>query len=529
MIVMLFCLMFLQVFSLRAQDIEKKEPIQLPDVILQAEDTVYLYPPPAVRETEIRIVQQYSVRIPYLRAVRPTPIQAPDVKEFPESYTKSPFHEELPGLTEIEPGPGRGMTAEISYLPGILLGSTLSIETEIGRWRFLTDIQGAINDAWVDHNSPAVSFLMGEVEGQRSFNLMNLYLYGQTGVFTLQDHSAVYLISTGKELTAAGDRLEIQEKTSFIGTRQPEYSGVKTESVLGEKIEIKGLKNWIRAYGHVQGFLRGSGTEPQWEGYGLAGLGGIIMGDSLRENAPHNLPLALKAGGSMLYYDGTWKFYPEAQVDIILSPLLTLKTSAETVLKIPVNTDFLLSHAYSEPPLFKPESGFSLKSGILFDLAYDRRINAFIEYRKGNLYQVQDQKLTLMEDAEQGTLLSEISFRILPAVTAGALFRVGFSLPLQDTLWESLLTHTLMGTVKLDFIIIPLEFIIGALWGDVPVNQADPLICGNNGIYSGQMFFLKAIWTLKNHSNLSVGANISIPEYDEDLNCCFLISYEIRK
>ena len=240
------------------------------------------------------------------------------------------------------------------------------------------------------------------------------------------------------------------------------------------------------------------------------------------------------------YAGGPWFLYPEGELVLALSPVLTFKAGAGPYLKPLADPELFYLIAYLDRPIFQPQKGFTVKSGFQLELSTEQRLNTFLEYLDGSLYRISGDRLMLVEETEQLVLSSGLSWRIFgskgpegpgrppgPGLTLGLNHKLRLALSPPGLTLPDILSNTMHAFLKIDFINIPLEFIIKCLLGSYPEYEFDQRIAGNWYRGSRGWLSIKTIWTFSELSTLALGLEILNPE--EQAQVRFLVSLGIWK
>jgi hypothetical protein len=341
--------------------------------------------------------------------------------------------------------------------------------------------------------------------------------------------------------------------------------------LLGQRFSLEGTLDGFALRGEVAGYLRGT-QEPE---------DGQIQG-LLRVAAGYREPtgrIAVTAGAAGLYRGESLAVYPEAGLELSPWRAVTLRVGAEAFLTgsgarafaspallagwpFPTGSEPLLRTLpmglLSEPSRFadtsspllgvqavsaasslsvlQPQSGYALRGTLL--LAGRDRLRATLgaELLRGSLYEGWGGTLTYTEVSRLG-MLAQLSIWLLRFGASGggleAVVRAQGALPIPlaapaARLLDSLSAERLEGELRLAFPNLPLRFIMGALWGEVPAGPTAAALLSPWEPFRGVAASLGGELELSRGHVLRGGVEVRMPDGEPAPKLRFAAEYRYR-
>jgi len=485
-----------------------------------------------------------------------------------------------PGLWEqvpLEPGTASaGAWSFLAYyLPARLLRSQLRTVHRAGPWETVAELDLGLADGWVSLSPGVPTFLWGRFEGGIRAPV-RLRVSALAGAFlplvpVAQEPVLRYVLSLTEDLVVPLGPLSLIHETDAAGL-SPAGDPARV-GLVGQRLAVEAFPGDFVIHAEAAAYLRGT-LEPD-----SGGIEGLV-----RAAAGYRAPrgrVALGAGASGLYREQELRLYPEAGLELApwealrirlgaaaflagtgapatrsLAPLLSgwLAPPAGGVLPPPLPMGLLHEGGtFATPevhmlgaqaveagggvPALRPQSGYSLRAAVLLAARDRLRAEATGELLSGWVYEGWGGVFAFREVSKLAAS-AELSAWLLRFGTTGgglqAAARVSAAAALPTgtgpEAWplDALYGERLEGEVRLAFPNLPLRFIMGALWGEIPAGPPAAALPSPWEPFRGLAVSLSGDLALSRRHTIRAGVEVRMPEAEAAPGLRFLAAYRYR-
>jgi hypothetical protein len=519
--------------------------IQLPDVTLFGQDRVYL---PAPGPNALLAVPELPLeggRSPMPRSDRPLLLGEPEAGEAlrltppaaaaaPPGLMPPPQDGDRMGNPVLESGDGDGggLSLQLLYVPLSGLGSQISYSAGGGPWDTRGGVSLLLADGWLGPRPTLPARIELGWDGRWSGESLGVELEARGGACYPEAEPAAYALDLAATLSGTGVRSRWSERTSLSGQSVP--GEAEQVGLAGQQLEAQAVGPLFGAWGWASGYVRAGLPEGTPTADGMAVLQAGLT--------PDRSWFRLWGGLGALYYMGQLGLVPVAALDLFPAPLLTVRTSAAPFLKRQSELELGPEPAPEPGPQLPPagvptlavEGGYSVSTRISLDAPPRAGAELGLEYLTGTLYH-EESGVWRLGPTEQARLEGELSWRIILPSEAGAGLRLLLSgqasgpfPPTSETLrasWRGLLGSRLV----LDFSKVPLQLIMGVLWGELADDEEQAFLGSEGGISPGLAVSLRGTVTVQKRYAFSAGAELLLGGAGQQPAWRFLIGYGARR
>jgi hypothetical protein len=524
MILLLAVLLFQIVVPVAAQESDGGRTLQLPDVTLLGEYTVYL------RTPEPRLLDLPAAtgmsdrRFGYPRYTATLILADP---EPPGVYwlTIPPSAAAPPGVmpdpdTEADPGQPpsyAGWQARFDYIPGTSAHSALIAARSSSVWDLSAHLSFGLADGWLSRELNSPTHLLFGMEARRRTQTLQIDTAVRGGTFYSPESSPLYGLSLSAELTGQEGLFHWREGTRLYGNSQAgggiQRGGIEQNlllSLVGSRYDLS-----LQA----SGILADELTSPAAEEHGTLSL-------ELGWMHPRSL-LHLWAGAAALYYDTSLEFYPSAGFQLFPTKSFSLVVRGAPFLRMPVKPDFYAVLADSGLPQIEVEGGYSLLTELRLDPSASFGASVSFEWQNGRFYYFDAPEL-LFGEVSLGTITGDLIWQIRPGrpgIRIHLTGQAGLPFPLTNRSWQNPLSSYVGVVWTTDFHKLPVEFIIKGLIGDFADDGSLPFLFTDWEIVSELMTSVEANWKIGKRGTVYTGLEMFVLE---NIRYRILVGYGIR-
>ncbi|MBN1834435.1 MAG: hypothetical protein JW820_01225 [Spirochaetales bacterium] len=477
-----------------------------------------------------------------------------------------------PGLWQqlpVSPGgaSARGWSLLAYYLPGRLVRSGVQTVNRVGSWETAGQFDLGLADGWLSLSPGVPSFLFGRFEAAVEAPAV-LRLSGSAGAFRPPGTEQRYCLGITEELILRLGRVRLLHGTEAAGLSPS--GDAQRVGLLGQRLAVESPLGDFSVHAGATAYLRGALEPAAGDVEGLARL-----------TAGYREPqgrLGLSIGAAGLYREGSFGVYPEGILDFAPWAAFRVRLQGAAFLSgagvaegpppagttlpglvpcagsplVPLVPLGLLDHggagqglgvhpigthaveASSSVPALRPESGYCLRGSAL--LAPGDRVRAELaaELLYGSVYEGWGGSFAFRE-VSRIAALAQLSAWLLRFGGAGAGLEVtarGFaalSLPAAGStpaqLLDELYGQRLEADLRLAFPNLPLRFIMGCLWGEVPAGPPAAVLASPWEPFRGLAVSLSADLELSRRHAIRAGGEVRFPEGAAAPQLRFLAGY----
>jgi len=524
MILLLAALLFHSVTPVAAQESNGGATLQLPDVTLLGEYTVYLQTPAPMLLGLPAVVGMSDRRFGYPRSIVTLTLAGPQASGI-YWLTIPPSAAAPPGvLPDPDAGaePDRspsyaGWQARVDYIPGTSAQSSLIAARSSNVWDLSARLSFGLSDGWLTGELNSPTHLLFGVEARRRTQALRIDTEIGGGAFHLPGSSPLYSIALGAELHGQEGRFRWREGTRVYGSSQTgggiRRGGVEQDlllSLVGSRYDLS-----LRAGAILAGELPSLAAE----GHGIFSL-------ELGWLHPRSL-VRLWAGASALYYDASLGIYPSGGLQLYFTDFFSLVLRGAPFLRMPPQRDFHAAHADSGLPQLAVEGGYSLLSELCLDPSASFGASLSFEWQKGRSYYFDASEL-LFGEVNLGMIIGDLIWQIRPGrpgIRVHLTAQVGLPFPLTSRSRPDPLSSYAGVVWSTDFHKLPVEFIIKGLIGDFADDGSLPFLFTDWEIGSELMTSIEGNWKVGKRSTVYTGLETFLLE---NFRYRILIGYGIR-
>ncbi|MEE8592029.1 MAG: hypothetical protein V3T35_12000 [Spirochaetia bacterium] len=530
MILLLTALLFHLVTPLAAQESERDGTLQLPDVTLLGEYTVYLRTPEPKLLGVPAAMGMSDRRFGYPRSIVTLTLSDPPA---PGIYwlTIPPSAAAPPGVlpepdTEAEPDTGAEpdqppsyavWQARVDYIPGTSAQSALIAARSSNVWDLSAHLSFGLADGWLTRELNSPTHLLFAVEARRRTQALQIDTAVRGGAFYPPESPPLYSIALNAELYGQEGRFRWREGTRLYGNSQAgggtRRGGVEQDlqlSLVGSRYDLS-----LQASGILAGELPSLAAEEH--GTFSLELGWLHPRSFVR----------LWAGTAALYYDASLRIYPSGGLQLYPTKSFSLVVRGAPFLHMPVKPDFYTALADSGLPQIEVEGGYSLVTELRLDPSASFGASLSFEWQKGRSYYF-DAPEMVFGDNSRGTIIGDLIWQIRPGrpgIRVHLTGQVGLPFPLTNRSWQDPLSRYAGVAWTTDFHKLPVEFIIRGLIGDFADDGSLPFLFTDWEIISGLMTSVEGNWKIGKRSTVHTGVEMFL---QENFRYRILIGYGIR-
>lgn len=522
--------------------------LQLPDVTLFGEYTLYLTPPPPLAQEIPAAMGMNDSRLSYPRSLFKVDLAVPAPPLFywqriPRSVLAPPgllpasAADAAPGYTgERQPVASGSWRARIDYIPGETVVSEFSATRSSGIWDLSAELHFNLADGWVTSPPDAPTDLIFGVQTRRRAEALNIDAALGVGAFyssgASADTSAVYTLDLGAGLYGESGALQWREESrvfgiSGIGGGSPPADKDVQRGAVQQDLELSLIgSRWdlsLRSGGVLAAGLPSS--EAEAHGSTSLELGWHHPGSILR----------LRAGAAALYYDDSLTFYPSGGLGLYPTDFFSLSLRAAPFVHLPPRSLQTLSivQAVSGGPAIphlQSEGGYSLYSEVRFDPGATFGAAISFEWIKGRIYLLDaaDREL-IFTDTSRGVLQGDLVWQMRagqPGVRLNLTGAAAAAMPITSATWQNLLYSRAGLAWATDFHKLPVEFIIKALIGNFADDGSQAFLFTDWEIVSGLITSIEGNWKIGKKGTVHTGFEAFL---SPNFSFRFLIGYGIRR
>ena len=524
MIFLLVALLFHTVTPVAAQESKGGGTLQLPDVTLLGEYTVYLATPEPKLLGLPAVMGMSDRRFGYPRSIVTLTLADPQA---PGIYwlTIPPSAAAPPGVLpdpDTEAGPDRspsyaGWQARVDYIPGTSAQAALIAARSSNVWDLSAHLSFGLADGWLTRELNAPTNLLFGVEARRRTQALRIDTAVRGGAFYPPGSSPLYSIALSAELHGQEGQFRWREETRLNGSSQAgggiRRGGVEQDlllSLVGSCYDLS-----LQASAILAGGLPSLAAEEH-------GAFSLELGWLHPRSLVH-----LWAGAAALYYDASLGIYPSGGLQLFPTKSLSLVVRGAPFLRMPVKPDFYAVLADSGLPQIEVEGGYSLLTELRLNPSASFGASLSFEWQKGRSYYFDAPEL-LFGDVSLGTIIGDLIWQIRPGrpgIRVHLTGQVGLSFPLTSRSWQDPLSSYAGVVWTADFHKLPVEFIIKGLIGDFADDGSLPFLFTDWEIVSGLMTSIEGNWRIGKRSTVYTGLE-TFPL--ENFRYRILIGYGIR-
>jgi hypothetical protein len=522
--------------------------LQLPDVTLFGEYTLYLAAPPPLSQ-EIPAARGMSDRrFSYPRSLFKVDLALPEPPLFywqriPRSVLApsgllpaSAADEEREYAGEAQSAASGSWQAKADYIPGETVVSEFTATRSSGVWDLSADLHFDLADGWVTNPPHSPTDLTFGVQSRRRKETLNIDAAFGVGAFYGADATAaapaVYTLGLDVGLYGEAGAFQWREETqlfgiSGIGGGSPPVDPDVQRGAVQQDLELSLIgSRWdlsLRAGGVLAAGLPSSEVQR----HGLTSL-------ELGWHHPSSI-LRLWAGGAALYYDDSLVFYPSGGLELYPTGFFSLLLRGAPLVRLPPQELQTLCtvQAVSDGsgiPHLQTEGGYSLYSELRFDPGAPFGAVLSFEWTKGRIYllDASDRELSFA-DTNQGVLQGDLIWQIRagrPGIRFNLTGAVAAAFPITAAPWRNPLYSRAGAVWTTDFNKLPVEFIIKALIGDFADDGSQAFLFTDWEVVSGLITSIEGNWKIGKNGAVHTGFEAFL---SPNFSYRFLIGYGIRR
>lgn len=524
MILLLAALLLHTVSPVAAQESDGGGTLQLPDVTLFGEYTVYLATPEPKAFGVPAATGMSDRRFGYPRS---TATLTPADPEPPGIYwlTIPPSAAAPPGVlpdpdtraVADQPPSYAGWQARVDYIPGTSAQSTLIAARSSGVWDLFGNLSFGLADGWLTRELNSPTHLLFAMEARRRIQALQIDTAVRGGTFYPPGSYPLYSIALSAELDGQGSWFHWREGTRLYGSSQA--GGGTQRGSVEQDILLSLVGSRYDLTLQASGILAGERASLAAEEHGRLSL-------ELGWLHPRSF-LRLWAGTAVLYYDTSLEFYPSGGLQLYPTKSFCLVVRGAPFLRMPEKPDFYAALADSGLPQIEAEGGYSLLTELRLDPSASFGAYLSFEWQKGRSYYFDAPEL-LFRDINLGTITGDLIWQIRPGrpgIRVHLTGQVGLPFPLTNRSWQNPLSSYAGIVWTTDFYKLPVEFIIKELIGDFADDGSLPFLFTDWEIVSGLMTVVEGNWKIGKRSTVYTGLEMFLRE---NFRYRILIGYGIR-
>jgi len=544
-------LLFSALLSL-ASPASAQSTLQLPDVTLFGEYTLYLAAPPPLDQEIPEAMGMNDNRLSYPRSHFKVDLAVPDPPWFywqriPRSVLAPPgllppstVEEERANTGEGQPVASGSWQARVDYIPGETVVSEFTADRSSGVWDLSSEVHVDLADGWITTPPESPTDLIFAAEARRRAEVLNIDAACGVGAFYFADSSAdaaaIYTLDLVAGLYAEAGALQWREQTqlsgiSGIGGGSPPADPDVQRGAVQQDLELSLVgSRWdlsLRAGGVLAAGLPSYETEQ----HGRTSL-------ELGWHHPSSI-LRLWAGAAALYHDDSLAFYPSGGLELYPADYFSLLLRAAPFVRLPPRRLQTLCAVQavsggSAIPHLQTEGGYSLYSELRFDPGATFGASLSFEWTKGWIYLFDaskpDPKLELsFTESNQGVLQGDLIWQMRagqPGIRLNLTAAAAVRFPPATRPWENPLYNYAGLVWSADFHKLPVEFIIKALIGDFADDGSQPFLFRDWELVTGSATSIQGNWKVGKNGTVHTGFEAFI---SPNFSSRFLIGYGIRR
>jgi hypothetical protein len=527
---------------------EAQSTLQLPDVTLLGEYTLYLAAPPPPAQKIPEAAGLNESRLSYPRSLFKVDLARPRPPLFyrqsiprsalgpPGLVPDSRFGEADPCDWEGQPAASGGWQARVDYIPAKTVVTEFSAVWSSGVWDLAALLHFDLADGWIASPPDLPTDLTFTVQSSRRAEAVDFDAAIGVGAFYGAESEAVYTLGMNAGTHGEAGPLQWREETRLFGISR----------IGGDALPVDPDEKRAAAQQDLELSLVGSRWDLALSSAGVLAAG--LPSSEVQEHGRTSLELGwshprailrIRAGASALYYDDSLAFYPSGGLELYPTDFFSLSLQAGPFVSLPTRDLQSLSAALavsqgSGIPLLRCEGGYSLYSELGFDPAIPFAAALSFEWVKGRIYLLnasqRDSSGPQLEfaDSNLGVLHGDLIWQMRPARPAVRLHLTGAlaaSFPATASIWQDRL-YSRAGLVwRTDFYKLPVEFIIKALMGDYADDGSEAFLFTNWETVSGIMTSIEGNWRIGENSAVNTGFEAFL---SPNVNFRFLIGYGFR-
>jgi hypothetical protein len=526
-----------------AATVTAQSTLQLPDVTLFGEYTLYLAAPPPPPQQIPAATAFSDDRLSYPRSLFKVDLAAPGPpvlywQRIPRSLIAPPGL--LPDSPAGDPSRYAGSTetpaghwqASVDYIPGAIVSTEVASSRSSGVWDLAAELDFNLADGWVTTTPDFPTDLTFALQARRRALALNVDAAVNGGAFYGAGAAGVYTLGLGTALSGDASPLRWAEHTQLYG-----ISGIGGGTPPADPDVQRGA---------VQQDIELSLAGSRWE-LSLRSRGVLAAGvpSSVREEhgraslelgwQPSSRVLLLRAGGAALYYDESLTFYPSGGVQFYPVDFMSVSVhGAPFIRQPPPNVQALtaVEEAFlgSSTAHLQTEGGYSLYAEVRVDTGAVFATSLSFEWIDGRIYLLDaSDRAVRFTGTNQGVLQGDLTWQVSPA-NPGIRFDLNGELaaafPLTGEPWRNALYSNAGLVWTTDFHKPPVEFIIKALIGDYADDGSKAFLFTDWEIVSGLMTSIEGNWKIGQHGAIHGGVEAFL---HPDISFRFLFGYGIRR
>jgi hypothetical protein len=527
-----------------AAPVSAQSTLQLPDLTLFGEYTLYLAPPEPPAQAIPSAERLMHDRLSYPRSVLVVSLAAPPPpvsywQRIPRSVLAPPgVLYEAPGEPSPQAGVGQSSSpnawlSSVDYVPGSTLASRIYASRSSGAWDLAGSLRFNLADGWITAPPSLPTGLTLRLQARRLADALGIDGAFGLGAFynadPAADAAAVYTLGLAAALHGEAGVLHWREGTGLFGISgvgSPSDPDVQRGAVQQDlELSLVGSR-WdlsLRSAGLLAAGLPSSTLKPQ---------GRVSLELGWRQSRSI---VRMWAGGAALYAEDSPIFYPSGGLELFPNDFLAFSFQAAPFLRLPSPGWQTLSAVQtvsedSDIPHLRGEWGYSLRSELRLDPGAVFGTAFSFEWRKGRGYTFGGSEIGLdFGDINLGVLGGELIWQIRPgrpAITLNLTGELAASFPLAAQPWRSLQYGNAGLVWRTDFHKLPVEFIIKALTGDYADDGSEPFLFTDWELFSGSVASIEANWKAGNNGTVHTGFEAFL---SPNFSFRFLIGYGIRR
>ncbi len=514
------------------------QTLQLPDVTLLGEYTVYLSAPapklpaaPAARGlSDERFAYPIGAAPPIWVAPEPATLILSGGTAARRYELTSSGRNKAVDLSSADLPSAQAWRVRTDYIVQESVQSRFSLTRSRGLWDFSSELALGLADGWSNRNPESPTDLLFSVQATRRTECLMLDLLGSGGAFYLPSFSPLYDLQLTAELEGRGEFIRWLTRTSLYGNSETDSETEEGErrGLAAQDIELAfcGSRFCISIKGTA--IMRGELPSSSLEEHGL-------LSAELCWMSPRRM-LRFWAGAAGLVYDGSLEIVPSGGFELSATQWFTLLFQATAFLRPPPHPDFYAAQAGEGLYQMGVEGGYNLSTKALFDWTDRFGASVSFDWQKGRFYRLREEGIEF-EQANEAVAAAELVWHVCkrasgrPDLRIQALSQLGLRWPLTGNIGERIEFRTVGGELVLGFQKIPVEFIIEALWGDFADDGSWPFLFSDWEIISGLTTGILSEWGIGRRHTLRTGVEFFSPIGSGDpvdYSYRFLIGYDIR-
>lgn len=518
--------------------------LQLPDVVLFGEYTLYLAAPEP-KPLEVPVATGLADRrFVYARSLFKVNLALPVApvlywQNIPRSQLAPPglLPDILPDGAQADSRsaqtiPGSSWQGGIDYIPGNMISAALSVATQTsGAWDLSADLGIDLADGWVPRvssppDSPADMLFFVQAQARRRAEALNIETAIGAGAFYNTGASTLYTLNAAAGLHGRTGILRWREETRGVGISGLGSGPDTGRGAVQQDIELALVGARLELLLRASGVLAAGFPTVVEQKHGCLAA---ELGWRNRESI-----LRMWAGAAALYYEDSLIFYPSGGLQLYPTESLSLLLRAAPFVRLPA--EWKLHAVWTDAGLAQLESegGYSLLGELRFDPFAALGAALSFEWRKGSFYYLDasapaaDPELSFA-DSNQGILEGNLHWQIRPGrpgIRLNLTGELAFPFPVSEMPWQDLLYKNAGLVWTTDFHKLPVEFIIRALIGEYADNGSQSFLFADWEIVSGLTTGIEGNWKIGKHGIMHTGFEAF---FTPAFSFRFLIGYGIHR